>query len=57
VPAALPTRLELREQLIHARTELIVAEDVGDPIGAELARARCDSLLDRMLTLGHKEAS
>ena len=51
MPAALPTSLELREQLTHARAELIVAEDVGDPIGAALARARIDSLLDRLLTL------
>ena len=51
MPAALPTQADLHEQLLHARSELIIAEDVGDPIGAHLARARCDAILDRMLRL------
>lgn len=55
MPAALPTLQDLREQLLFARSELIIAEDVGDPTGAALARARCDALLDRMILLGHPE--
>ncbi len=51
MPAALPTLTDLREQLLFARSELIVAEDVGDPLGAALARVRCDALLDRILRL------
>lgn len=53
MPASLPTLQDLREQLLHARTELIVAEDVGDPAGAALARLRCDAILDRILLLSH----
>lgn len=51
MPAALPTLAQLDEQLTSARSELVVAEDAGDTIGALLTRARIDALLDRRHTL------
>lgn len=44
---ALPTRAEIEQLILAARRELVECEDAHDEIGADLARARCDSLLDR----------
>jgi hypothetical protein len=41
------TRAEVESQLLAARQELIECEDCNDPLGAELARCRCDTLLDQ----------
>ena len=53
VPAALPTRDELHKQLTLARAALIVSEDAGDTLTAELMRLRVDQLLDRLLEQLH----
>jgi hypothetical protein len=44
---ALPTRKDLEAEMTAARRELCDCEDRGDNLGAELARCRCDELLDR----------
>jgi hypothetical protein len=49
MPRAAATRAELEQELLAARYELCDAEDRGDSDGAILARARCDTLLDRWL--------
>ena len=41
------TRAEVESQLLAARQELIECEDCNDALGAELARCRCDTLLDQ----------
>jgi hypothetical protein len=48
--AALPTRAEVETALLRARAEVIECEDCGDRVGAELARCRCDTLLDLLWT-------
>lgn len=42
------TRAEIDAKLEAARAELIECEDCGNAEGAELARCRCDSLLDEL---------
>jgi hypothetical protein len=52
----MPTRSEVEHELIAARLEVVDAEDHNDSDGAELARMRCDALLDRWMHLAEQRA-
>lgn len=49
MPAALPTRAALEQQLLTIRARLLRAERRCDIEAAQAARDRCDEILDQML--------
>jgi len=51
VTRALQTRAELEHKLMLARAAVILAEDRGDMLDAEQARAVCDEALDTLMHL------
>ena len=42
-----PTRADITQRLSIARAAVVLAEDAGDDMNAELARLECDRLIDQ----------
>lgn len=51
MPGPMPTRHEVEQLLLAARTRVIQAEDAGNLTAADKARAECDELTEKWASI------